>query len=278
MKADQLAIHSISTGGASLADRFTAYAAAGFTNVELFLPQVHSAIEHGESAASVRRMLEDAGLQCIGGHQMPLKCFADGKEADDNHAQLAANAALLGELGASTMVVGTDGAAEALSPEASTERIAASLAALGRRVTGTGVTVCLEFNWSPVVRSLSGAVEAARASAHDQVGVLFDPAHYHCGPSKLERIDATRVPWIRHVHLNDMADKPGEWSRCNGDRVLPGRGCLDLAAILDRLEANGYRGHYAVEMFDEVLWKEEPRTAATAMYQSLRPYCASTSP
>ena len=51
--------------------------------------------------------------------------------------------------------------------------------------------------------------------------MLYDTAHYFCTPSKLEDIAAS-VPWIRHVHVNDMRDKPPEVTNCNSDRVLPG--------------------------------------------------------
>jgi hypothetical protein len=71
----------------------------------------------------------------------------------------------------------------------------------------------------------------ARRTGEDNVGVLFDAAHYHCTPTKFDQIDAENTPLVRHVHVDDMQDKPGELSHCNSDRVLPGEGCLDLPAL-----------------------------------------------
>ncbi len=101
---------------------------------------------------------------------------------------------------------------------------------------------------------------------------MFDPAHYHCTPTKFDQLNAQNIAAIRHVHVDDMADKPGELSNCNSDRVLPGKGCLDLPAIFKQLEKNGYRGYFSIEMFSERLWAMPPRTAAKLMYDSLLPF------
>jgi len=96
-------------------------------------------------------------------------------------------------------------------------------------------TLCLEFNWSPIVKSVAS---------------------------------------IGHVHVDDMADKPGELSNCNADRTLPGAGCLDLGQIFGRLEAFGYAGCFSIEMFDEDLWAMPATIAAKRMYASLLPLCS----
>jgi sugar phosphate isomerase/epimerase len=108
-----------------------------------------------------------------------------------------------------------------------------------------------------------------RRTRRPNVAVLFDPAHYHCTPTKFDQISAENVPFIRHVHVDDMRDKPGELSDCNADRVLPGEGCLDLKALIGRLEECGYAGYYAIEMFDERLWSMPAHAAAKEMYRSL---------
>jgi len=147
--------------------------------------------------------------------------------------------------------------------------IAATLREVGAQVQDTGVTLCLEFNWSPIVKSFRTAAEVARRAAAENVGVVFDPAHYHCTPSKFEQIDAASAPFVKHVHVDDMRDKPGELSNCNADRVLPGQGCLDLAALFGALEQHGYQGNFSIEMFNQELWELPAADAARQMYESL---------
>jgi len=180
---------------------------------------------------------------------------------------------LLEQLGARVLVVGTDG------PNAGEEvadplgELAAAFAEMGEAIRDTGVQLCIEFNWSPFVKSLRTAVEVARRSGASNVGVLFDPAHYHCTPSKFEQLTRESVPFIKHVHVDDMRDKPGEVSNCNSDRVLPGEGCLDLKALFGRLEEFGYTGFFSIEMFSDELWNLPAEDAAKAMFDSLLPLC-----
>jgi 2-keto-myo-inositol isomerase len=101
------------------------------------------------------------------------------------------------------------------------DAIAFALRNLAESVEDLEVDIALEFNWSPVVKSLQSAVRVAEKAGDPRVGLLFDPAHYHTTPTKLSDINADSVRWIKHVHLNDMPDKPADLTRRNFDRVLP---------------------------------------------------------
>lgn len=75
------------------------------------------------------------------------------------------------------------------------------------------------------------------------------------------------------MHVNDMANKPGELSHCNADRMLPAAGILDLHGLIGRLEEHGYAGSFSIEMFSEDLWQQPASEAAARCYRSLLPYC-----
>lgn len=271
MKRAQLAINSISTRQRDLAEAMIAYASAGFTNVEFHLPLVKSWLGEGEDVSEARRLLADHGLRAIGGFETHVACFAPIEERRTNHRLVLANAVLVHELGGGTLVVGTDG------PErpavAALDTVANVLGELSDQMDGLDVSLALEFNWSPLVKSLASAVAVCERVGDPRVGILFDPAHYYTTVSKLEQLDSRAVGWINHVHVDDMADKPGELSDCNADRVLPGKGILDLAAILDRLEAHGYDGFFSIEMFNAELWQLPAAEASRRCYESLLPLC-----
>ena len=269
MKRSQLAINSISTSGADLEERLAAYRDAGFPSVEFYLPHLKEYLAKGRTVADAARLLDQHKLRCIGGFQTVVACFGDRKAND----AVVENARLLGELGATALVVGTDGPADLKAEKDPVGTIAAVFGELGKRIEGTGVQLCIEFNWSPVVKSLRTAVEVAKRSGAANVGVLFDPAHYHCTPTKFEMITAESVAFIRHVHVDDMRDKPAELSHCNADRELPGKGHLDLKRLFGAIEAHGYRGHFSIEMFSEELRQMPPAKAARLMFESLLPLC-----
>ncbi len=273
MKRETLAINSISTRHASLEEALDAYAGAGFTGVEFCLAHVREALDAGRTPDDVRAMLADRGLRCLGGFECAVDCFAPPEKREANLARLADNAGLLAALGAGGMVVGTDGPPAGETPADPPGVIAARLGEVADALAPTGVALLLEFNWSPVVRSLRTAADVAARTGRANVGVLFDTAHYHCTPTKFTELNRENVARVGHVHLNDMRAKGGDQSHCNADRVLPGEGCLDLRAILGALEGAGYAGPYAIEMFNEALWALPAAEAAKKMYESLLPYC-----
>lgn len=271
MKRSQLAINSVSTRHENLEEALAAYVGAGFQNVEFMLGHVKEYLQRGHGATDARRLIESHGLKCIGGFECGLEAFSGAEQRAKNHALIVANARLLAELGGTSLVVGTDG------PVAPVGDVLGDLSAVFAEVAGqiedTGVSLLIEFNWSPVVKSLRSAVKIVQRSGASNVGVLFDPAHYHCTPTKFEQINAHSVPFIKHVHVDDMADKPGELSNCNSDRALPGMGCLDLPALFGALEKHGYGGYFSIEMFSDELWNLPAAEAAKLMFNSLLQLC-----
>lgn len=273
MERVQLAINSVSTIRAGLEECLAAYQAAGFQNVEFPLEHIRRYLGQGHTVADARRLLDGHRLHCIGGFDCVVECFSSGKQRAKNHARIVENARLLAELGGTILVVGTDGPEDlSLLPDPIGE-MATAFGPLADGIKDTGVNLCIEFNWSPVVKSLRTAAAIARRSGRSNVGVVFDPAHYHCTPTKFDQLNPQNVAQIKHVHVDDMRDKPAEFCNCNSDRVLPGQGCLDLRSLFGRIEAHGYKGYFSIEMFDEELWAMPPQEAAKLMYDSLLWLC-----
>jgi len=275
MKESQIAINSISTGGPKLEETVPAYREAGFRNVEFPLAQVRAYLDHGHRLRDLKDLLDEHDMRCIGGFETVVECFSDPSRRAENHARVIENAGLLAELGATNLVVGTDGPAQRDAVEDPVGEIARAYAEVAGQIGSTGVALCLEFNWSPIVKSVRTACEVARRSHAGNVGVLFDTAHYYCTPSKLDQLNTVNVPYIRHVHVNDMRDKPAELANCNTDRVLPGKGCLNLKEILGAIEEHGYEGYFSIEMFDEELKAMPVPAAAALMYESMNKLCDS---
>jgi sugar phosphate isomerase/epimerase len=270
---EQLAINSVSTIRAGLVPSLRAYSAAGFRNVEFPLNQVREHLQSGHTLSEFQELLARLDLCCIGGFDCAVECFSSAERQTANHARIVDNARFLAQLGAKTMVVGTDGPEDLATIDDPIGRMATVFAELADTIAETGIIMCIEFNWSPFVKSLRTAAEIARRAERTNVGVVFDPAHYHCTPTKFDQLTPNNVAKIYHVHVDDMRDKPAELSNCNSDRVLPGRGILDLQALFSRIEACGYQGYYAIEMFSEELWALPVEQATTLMYESMLALC-----
>jgi sugar phosphate isomerase/epimerase len=272
VKKSQLAINTVSMNFEDFPASARAVRAAGFEKIEFTLSHVKDYLKQGHSIAEAKKILDENGLKCIGGFETHLECFSDN--ASSNHRTQLENAELLAALGATSLVVGTDGPQSHVGVEV-LGTIAQTVRSVADKMKPLGVNLLIEFNWSPIVKSMRTAAEIARLSGASNVGVLFDPAHYHCTPTKFDQINAANVALIKHVHVNDMSDKPGELSNCNDDRLLPGEGILDLKALFGQIEKHGYAADFSIEMFDPSLRKLPPLEAATRMYRSLIPLCDS---
>ncbi|HQY89717.1 MAG TPA: sugar phosphate isomerase/epimerase family protein, partial [Tepidisphaeraceae bacterium] len=267
--------NSVSTGGATLDERLSAYSKTGFKLVEFQLGQVKKFLAEGKTVADARKLLDGNGLKCIGGFETSFEVFSTAESREKNHATVLANAKLIADLGGTNFVVGTDGPPAPMDCEKLYDTFASAFATLADQIKPLGVNVLIEFNWSPIIKSFRTAAEIARRTSRSNVGVLFDPAHYHCTPTKFDQLTPENIKTIKHVHVNNMRNKPAELSHCNADRVLPGHedGCLDLKMLFGQLEKHGYRGLFSIEMFSDELWQMPALEASKKMYESLLTLC-----
>ncbi len=271
MRLSQIAINSVTTKHAGLEEALDAYAGAGFKNIEFVLTLVKDWLAAGQSVADVRAQLAARELRSIGGFQTHVVAFGDADTRSSNHAIHLGNARLIHELGGGTLVVGTDG-----PPQMSVDALpvlADVLRGLVVQMEGLNVSMAIEFNWSPLVKSFHSAVRVAELVDHKQFGVLWDPAHYYTTVTKLDDLKPEWVRWIKHVHIDDMRDQPGELSNCNADRVLPGQGVIDLPDMIGRLERGGYNGFYSIELFNDEIWRLPAAEAARQCFQSMHALC-----
>ena len=271
MEAEKLAINSQCTFHWNLEEALDAYAAAGFRNVEPHLNLVKDWLDDGHTVDEARRLFEERNLSVVASSQLEVMCFGSPDARLPILKANAENARLIRELGADKMIVGTDGQ-EQNSVEA-LDAVAGAVRNLAELTEDTGVDIVIEFNWSPIIKSLQSAVRVSEIADHPRVGVLFDTAHYHVTPTKLRDINEGSVRYIKHVHLNDMPDTPADLTHRDFDRVLPGDGVLDLPEIISALERNGYEGYFSIEMFSAELWQLPAKEAARRCYESLLPLC-----
>ena len=271
MKVEHLAIHSLSTSHRNLEEALDAYAAAGFRYVEPYLPLIKAWLEDSHTTEQTRELFDSHGLRLIASSELAVECFHASDVLLPNLRANAENARLIAELGGSAMIVHTDGPEQVTA--ASLDPIARALVDLAEATEELDVDIAVEFNASPVVKSLQSGVRVAEMAGHPRVGVLFDTARYHVTPSKLSDINESSVRFVKHVHLNDMPDVPADLAHRDFDRVLPGEGVLDLSGIISTLERNGYGGYFCIELFNSDLWALPAGEAARRCYENLLPLC-----
>lgn len=273
MNINRLGLNTVSLKFTNLEEMAAAAAGAGFRTIECPLDQIRKELAKGMTPAQARAIINGHKLTVSGGFNQNLVGLgtpAEIKTSQDQHMQ---NAELIAQLGGTMMVVGTDYINWPASKDVPNviERMAASARAVADRIRPYNITMAIEFNWG-MVKTLLATVEIAKQSGAANVGVLFDPAHFNATPSKTEHITAETVRWIKHVHVDNMPAAPAETTDCNTGRLLPGdpAGCYDLVELFGRFERLGYKGNYAIEMFNAELWAQTPAVAAKRMFDAMQ--------
>jgi len=103
-----------------------------------------------------------------------------------------------------------------------------------------GLTVELEFVTFAGVKNLKDALEVLQAARRPNAGVLVDMLHFSRSRVALAELDAVPREWFRFAHLCDApavipATHEGLIRTAREERLYPGEGGIDVAAILNRM-------------------------------------------
>ena len=182
------------------------------------------------SDAGVRRRMRGRLREC------------DVRALDANTARLvpttnvAAFAPMLdvaAELGASHLLATADDDDRA--------RLKDNLFALCLEAEARALTVDLEFVPWLAVPDIDAAAALLRDVAHPCLGIAVDALHFHRSGSSLSSLAGMPAEWFRYVQICDAADSNSSPSRdeliheATRERLAPGDGAIDLAALLDAM-------------------------------------------
>ncbi len=106
-----------------------------------------------------------------------------------------------------------------------------------------GLTVDLEFVPWTALSGLRAAADLVRTCRHDALGIAVDTLHFHRSGSSADELARLPRRWFRYAQI---CDAPGSKTlpprerlvhEATKERLLPGEGDIDLAAILRALPA-----------------------------------------
>jgi inosose dehydratase len=208
-------------------------ARAGYEGVELFDGNI---VEHGQSPAELRRMLDECGLRLIATYSGANFIFADILDEElwriEHAAQLAA------ELGAEHLVVG-GGAQTLRAPrDAEYERLGAALERVVSIGTRCGLTASFHPHLGTIVETTA---QLERVLAHTSIRLCPDTGHVLLAgddPADLIRRHGERISYI---HLKDADPEAGSFQPL-------GAGAIDLPDVMQALQDISYDAWVTVEL------------------------------
>ena len=275
-RAPKLSICEFTTLPASFDEDLAAYRAAGVRGIGVCEFKIA-----GDGAAAAK--LRESGLaatHCVPAVPsiLPLPLMEGPDEPEVRVEAIRVSLRRLAELEPACCLFLTGPIGE--RDEAEARRIVVEgIAAIADAADRAGVRVGLEpihlsqredFSF---VNSIPDALVLLEEAGADSVGILLDTWHVWDAPGLEERI-AGIADRIVGVHVADRREP----TRSHVDRVLPGDGVIDLAAILRELDDAGYDGWYDVEIFSDngvfgdrlpdSLWDVEPAELARRARES----------
>ena len=269
----KLAMHQITTGGGrDLRETFRAYAETGWHHFEINLGECKGFVdEYGN--AKLAELVHEYDLTCVGATGLPIRAFGGADARRENEATLRSYAETMQTLGCRAIVCGGDvPQSDTFPPHAKSaterdlfardatyrtflEQFADEVGRLADIADDYGVALALEVNWCGMARSIRTMAELVELVDRENVGAVWDPAHFFSTPSRLDDLELLDGK-IVHAHMNDIRDCVIEAMNINSDRVIPGDGILPLHELSDVITSLGYSGWHCVELFSDDLWAE----------------------
>lgn len=238
---------------------------AGFGAIELWFSDVDAHLAAGGSLTNLRDALDAMGLEVP-----TLIYFSGWFDCDDAQwpqiqEDCARRMEQAAQLGASRLICSPPAGPADLALGAQRYR---ELLDLGDTI---GVAPIFEFlGFVKRYCTIDSALEVlTRAGGGTTV---VDPFHLIRGGDTLDSISHLTGAQIAISHFNDTVAHPPPMEQHDGDRVMPGDGCLDLHRYCELLRGTGYRGWLSLELFRPDLWARDPLEVAREGRRKMQPF------
>jgi 4-hydroxyphenylpyruvate dioxygenase len=223
-------------------EKISAISSAGFDAVELFEPDLTAFAGTAREAAM---LIRDHGLEIA--ILQPFRDF-EGRSGPGAFEEAERKFDLMAELGTDLVLVCSAVAAESLGDIG---RIVDDFARLGDMAATRRLRVGYEaLAWGRHIRDVAQAWDIVNRCNHPNVGIILDSFHTlirHNDPEFIREIPGERI------FFHQIADAPAidmdvlQLSRHY--RTLPGKGGLDVEAVVRAVLATGYDGALSLEIF-----------------------------
>ena len=171
-------------------------------------------------------------------------------------------------IGGDTLVLASNGADEVVRDW---DAAVSALRAIGDLGRSRNVRIAFEpLCYTPWINDYRLGWKLVRDANHSHVGLVLDPSHIFLVDSPLDDIADIPGDKIFLVELNDLPDSGlSIRETLRNYRLFPGEGRKPLDAFLKLVLGTGYRGHFALEVFNATYRGMDPHTVARRGYASL---------
>jgi len=267
-----------SVPGGTFLDVAQAASAAGLAVIAVTPGQVLDALA-GHTPAELRRQLRDLGVRVgtidplIG----PVPGTPSPADVEPRMRALFAAGQEEGWRAAEAVEARAINFTQFLGTPLPLDTMREALAGLAERNGARGFASSFEFIPGTSVPDLPSAAAVTRDAPG--LGIMFDMWHFARSDGRIADIDALPPGAIGGVQINDwLPAAPGAPYVPMSGRLTPGDGCLPLAAILARIEANSPGLDVGIEVFNATLAPMGRDEAVRMLARRSRPYLVEEMP
>jgi 2-keto-myo-inositol isomerase len=264
-------INQRTTLAASFENACSAYASAGFKQMELWLDRLRQERISGVEALAI---LKKHGLRAVCACANDLKLAGEDDDFRGAVETMKSSLEYARAAECSKLVVYSTSPPKP-GPE-DHRRIPERLAIAAEVARTFNVTLAVEFfARSGLLGSLGTTLNMIRQSGSNDIGVCLDSFHFFAGISELLDLATVKAGEIAHVHFHDVPGSKPRERVVDADRLPPGEGVLPLQHLTDALAKAGYQGPLSVELFGPQFSDGDPREVAKRCFQAVRRYAKS---
>jgi sugar phosphate isomerase/epimerase len=230
---------------------------AGYDGIEVWVRDVEAALNAGQSLSSLKRFIEDHGLQV----ESAIGFAPWMTDGEAGFVQMEKEMQMLAGIGCRRIAAPPAGVPvdKSLDLFAVGEKYK-KLLDLGRL---TGVMPQLEF-WgsSPVLWHLGQVLMIAAVADDPDVKILPDVYHMFRGGTGFDALKMLNGSLIDIFHMNDFPENKLREQQDDADRIYPGDGAAPMSQILTDLNNMGGEKVLSLELFNRSYWEEDPYLVA----------------
>jgi sugar phosphate isomerase/epimerase len=263
----RLSLNTSTIRPASLEDKVSAAAKAGYDCIELWSNDLADYEKKGKSLADLGKRIKDLGLDVVNviglWNSMPEKEEDAAKGLEGLRTRIGQAAK-----------VGARHIAAIPSPDrADMDVLWAAKRYRGLLEVGRefGIEVAIEFvGFLKGIHTLGQAAAIAIESGDPKASIVADTFHIYRGGSTFTGVTHLQGSALAVCHFNDVPKAPSQFELKDADRIYPGDGILPLAQFLRDLWGAGFRGPLSLEIFNAPEWKKDPFEVARIGMDKMR--------
>ncbi len=168
---------------------------------------------------------------------------------------------LAAALGCGTISTEPGGPLDGMSPAEGFALFREGLLAVEDRAREKGVRVLIEPEPDLLIENSRQFLEFFQGLDPAVFGLNFDIGHFFCVGEEPALLVHELRQYTGHYHLEDIA------ATRKHHHLLPGKGAIDLGAVLEAVKSNGYTGFVTVELYP---YEDEPEKTARQAFNYLQ--------